>query len=651
MCGIAGIAYSTPTRQKRAIGAVKRMMDIQTHRGPDDSGLYSDDYVVLGHRRLAVIDLSSLGRQPISNENGTVWVVYNGEIYNYRELREDLVKCGHVFKSRSDSEVLVHGFEEWGIEELLRKLIGMFAFAIYQSYSKGRKSVLDRPSLKSQNDGFRLILARDRLGKKPLYYAWQDDQLIFASEVRAMKASGLLPNKLNGLAIEGYLAFGSVPSPLTMFEQVEALDSGCYMIVENGKSTLYRYWKPSFVPDSNLKKKDILDQLQQLLEDSVRLRLVSDVPVGVFLSGGIDSTSIVALMHKVSRNPIHTFSLTFQESEYDEADIAERVARRFQTTHLAYKTGPREVLEELPKFFDSMDQPTIDGLNTYLVSKVTREAGTIVALSGVGGDELFGGYPSFRRVPQLYRLARLVHTFPWIGQMAASALSQCSSKWKMNKLGVLLDGQPSLESAYLAMRGLFLGGELASGTPATGPRNMNVHFSSLEYLKNLSQECENSDSFNKVSWLEMRSYLHNQLLRDTDVMGMAHALEIRVPFLDHRLVELIAKIPPAIKMGQPPKSLLLQAVGQKIPHEVWEHPKMGFTLPFDSWFRTSWKPMIEEKLTSDTFSIDGLSENSNVLWKRYLDGSLHWSRIWAVIVLKEWLARQACPESLPVETV
>lgn len=646
MCGIAGIANTFPTRQERPIAAVKRMMDRQTHRGPDDSGLYSDDHVVLGHRRLSIIDLSPAGRQPISNEDGTVWVVHNGEIYNYSELREDLINRGHVFRSQSDSEVLVHGFEEWGIEELLRRLIGMFAFAIYWASSKVNKQDLNKATLEGQAPDFQIILARDRLGQKPLYYAWHDRQLIFSSEVRAMMASGLLQNEINPSAVESFLMFGSVPTPFTMIKGVEALDAGHYLVVENGTSTLHKYWNLSFEPGAYVDEEDVREELQRKFEDSVRLRLVSDVPLGVFLSGGIDSGAIVATMRRVTSQNINSFSLTFAESKYDEGDLAKQVAKKFQTQHFAFKTGAREVFDELPKFFDSMDQPTIDGLNTYFVSKVTREAGTIVALSGVGGDELFGGYPSFQLAPRLYRYSRVGHSFPFIKQIVNFFLAQYLPARKLHKLRILMADQPSIEAAYLAVRGIFLREEMSNEVrKVTGEKIPRV-FAALEYLKGLSKCCGEAELFNKVSCLEIRSYLHNQLLRDTDMMGMAHALEIRVPFLDHRLVEFMAQVPVIMKAGQSPKSLLLKTVAANLPQEIFKHSKMGFTLPFDSWFRSDWKDHIQQCIIADPLQIQGLQWDPLHLWNRFLDGKLHWSRIWAVVVLKEWLKRNKVPESM-----
>lgn len=646
MCGIAGITYSALNDKEQTISAVARMMDVQKHRGPDDSGLYAGDRVVLGHRRLAVIDLSQSGRQPISNENGTVWVVFNGEIYNYRELRNELVNCGHVFKSRSDSEVLVHGFEEWGIDELLRRLIGMFAFAICQVISAPKNGSVVKNCVQNSNSDFTIILARDRLGKKPIYYGWKGEQLIFASEVRALMASGFLSNKISHTAIDAFLMFGSMPSTSTMIQGIQALDAGHYMVVKNGTSTLHRYWNLPFQNTPYPDHGDLLKEFQQLLEDSISLRLVSDVSLGVFLSGGIDSSAIVALMSKVSEKRIKTFSLSFKESKYDEGNLAKLVASRFQTQHHDFKVSPIEVLKELPRFFDSMDQPTIDGLNTYLISQVTRDAGTIVALSGVGGDELFGGYPSFRLAPRLLQLSRLAHDFPLIRKIMNAVLPQYLTKGKTEKLRALLEEQPSLEAAYLSVRGLFLRKELSYNDTSQSPMKIpNEISTSLNYLRNLVNSCAESHSFNKISCLEIRSYLQNQLLRDTDVMGMAHALEIRAPFLDHRVVEFMAQVPVSLKTGKLPKAFLLRAIDGNLPNESFKNPKRGFALPFDMWFKHEWKNYIKITLLENSLEIDNLNWQPAHTWQQFLNGKIHWSRIWAIIVLTEWLKRFSCQDT------
>ena len=631
MCGIAGVATLSEFTSDREIVGVKNMMQAQVHRGPDDSGLYHDHRIVLGHQRLAIIDLSPLGKQPMSNEDGSIWIVYNGEIYNYRELRNELAQKGHTFSSHSDTEILIHGYEEWGIEGLLDRLIGMFAFVFYENKRKSGNSI----SRESAESEFELILARDRLGKKPLYYFWNGNQLLFASEVKALLASGIIEAQLNHAAIQGFLMFGSVPSPLTVIEGVKALEPATYVRLGKGKLEQKRYWSIAFNIDEKIKEQEIMGQLQNLLVDSVKGRMISDVPLGVFLSGGIDSSAIVSLMRAVTDGPLRSYSLSFKETEFDTGYLAELVARRFRTEHVKWEVTSKDVLCELPQIVRAMDQPTIDGINTYFVSKLARKSGTTVALSGVGGDEIFGGYKSFRQVPQLFRLSQAAHLIPGLRWLLERALD-FGEKWtRAEKLKIILQYPPSIESAYLCMRGLFLDGQLEALSSNGLLENISSTFSPVESLRNLSTPA-NTNFQNVVSLLEMRAYLHNQLLRDTDVMSMAHGLEVRAPLLDHRVVEFLSRVPIKYKFTKKSKQLLWNSIPTPLPPEVTSHTKMGFTFPFDSWFRTSWKSFLEEKLfvaNDQLFDI----QTKRILWSMFLQGKVHWSKVWCLVVLQLWL--------------
>lgn len=625
MCGIAGIVKLNGPVTLEDIAAVQWMMDAQAHRGPDDDELYQDSRVVLGHRRLAIIDLSEAGRQPMSNEDGTVRVSYNGEIYNFRELREELLSRGHRFHSQTDTEVLVHGYEESGLEGLLERLRGMFAFALYDP----------RPYPLSLTP--RLFLARDRLGKKPLYYTCQNGVLLFASELKALLASGLIERRLNPAAVMAYLTLGSVPAPLTMIEGVKALPPGCFLTFQDGKLELKPYWQLAFEEDSSLTEAEALEQVRSLLKEAVRLRLVADVPVGAFLSGGVDSSTIVALMREATGGTLRTFSMVFREEAFNEGSFAKRVARGFETEHTEYVVTPEEVLKELPRIIEAMDQPTIDGVNTYFVSKITRQSGTIVALSGIGGDELFGGYSSFRLVPWLYRLSQVAHTLPGVTWALDRTVGLLGKNGRAHKLRTLFRYAPCPEAAYLTVRGLFLDPLL----------DMLVHPDLLEqalqertplaYLRGITCDHNCGSLRNTVSLLELRAYMHNQLLRDTDVMSMAHSLEVRTPFLDHRLVEFLAKVPASYKFAGRPKRLLLEALNGKLPKEVTDHPKWTFTFPFEHWFRSdpAWRVALEDMLQGTS---DGVLNPCAVshLWKQFLAERVHWSRVWAIAILTLW---------------
>lgn len=622
MCGIAGIVKLNGPVTPEDIAAVQWMMDAQAHRGPDDDGLYQDSRVVLGHRRLAIIDLSEAGRQPMSNEDGTVRVSYNGEIYNFQELREELLSRGHRFHSQTDTEVLVHGYEEWGIERLLSRLRGMFAFALYDS-----RSPIPR-----------LFLARDRLGKKPLYYTCQNGGLLFASELKAILASSLIERCLNPAAVMAYLTLGSVPAPLTMIEGVEALPPGCFLTFQDGKLDLKPYWQLAFEEDPSLTEAEALEQLRSLLQEAVRLRLVADVPVGAFLSGGIDSSTVVALMREATGGTIRTFSIVFREEAFNEGSFAKRVARKFETEHTEYVVTPEEVLKELPRIIEAMDQPTIDGVNTYFVSKITRQSGTIVALSGIGGDELFGGYSSFRLVPWLYRLSQVAHTLPGVTWALDRTVGLLGKNGRAHKLRTLFRYAPCPEAAYLTVRGLFLDRLLDVLVHPDLLEQALQEWTPLAYLRGITCDHNCGSLRNTVSLLELRAYMHNQLLRDTDVMSMAHSLEVRTPFLDHRLVEFLARVPSSYKFAGRPKRLLLEALSERLPKEVTDRPKGTFTFPFERWFRenSAWKAMLEETLL---MPLEGVlnPQAGRFLWDRFLEGQVHWSRVWALAVLALWM--------------
>ncbi len=635
MCGIAGLLKCNEPTTPEDVAAVQRMVDAQVHRGPDDQGIAalpppclpphgSRPSIVLGHRRLSIIDLSEAGRQPMPNEDGTVWVTYNGEIYNFHELHKELIDRGHRFISRTDTEALVHGYEEWGIHGLLGRLRGMFAFGIWDEHKQC------------------LCVARDRLGKKPAYYLWDGRQFLFASEIKALLASGLVERRLNPAAVVAYFALGSVPAPLTMIAGVEALPPGGYLMVQNGTLDLKRYWHLSFDEDPSLTEAECIDRLRTVLQEAVRLRLVSDVPVGAFLSGGIDSSAIVALMREATGGTIRTFSMVFREQEFNEGAFAKVVAQRFGTEHTQYEVTSGEVLKELPRIIWAMDQPTIDGVNTYFVSKATREAGTIVALSGLGGDELFGGYPSFQLVPRLYHASKVAHAMPGCRWALERILPLIGHNGRTHKLRALFRSPPSPEMAYLAVRGLFLDEELKAILNTDLLDETLGQFMPLRYLEELRASDNASGCRNMVSLLELRTYMHNQLLRDTDVMSMAHSLEVRTPFLDHRLVEVVANVPAKHKFTAKPKGLLLKALGDELPHEVTERPKGTFTFPFERWLTAEWREMTEENLRLMTYPDMFNHTHLMSLWVRFLRGQIHWSRIWAVVVLVLWLHSYAC---------
>jgi asparagine synthase (glutamine-hydrolysing) len=621
MCGIAGIVTYTAIEHLRE--RVQRMTDAQLHRGPDDAGVlclthpHENVSVMLGSRRLAILDLSAAGHQPLANEDRSVWVVFNGEIYNFRELRNELISLGHRFHSHTDTEILVHGYESWGIEGLLSRLNGMFAFALWDNNHK------------------RLLVSRDRLGEKPVYYFWTGKTFAFASELRALMASGLIERHLNPAATMAYLRMGSVPAPLTMMKNVYALLPGHSIVLEKETLELTRYWRLDFIEDSAIGHDEAAEEVSRLLEDAIRIRLISDVPVGVFLSGGLDSSSVVSFARKILHGPLRTYSMVFREDGFDEGPWAQQVARTFHTEHIAGEATAKDIREHLPELVAAIDQPSVDGINTYYVSQLARSNGTTVALSGIGGDELFGGYPTFRTVPRLMKLSRILSPLGRFRSQAAFVARGLPHSSSLDKLLESSLDPRSFEAAYMAMRGLFSTAEAAAILHHDFAAMACPAFDLLSYLSACRVHTQSPG--NGVSALELRTYMHNQLLRDADVMSMAHSLEVRAPLLDHRLVEFLARVPASVKFDGRPKSLLIRALLGKLPLGILQRPKRGFHFPFEIWLTLDLRSSIEEVLSGS--SLVGIfdSKGVNSLWQRFLARRVHWSRIWSLVVLQMWL--------------
>jgi asparagine synthase (glutamine-hydrolysing) len=613
MCGIAGIFRRDGPGPQTDVAAVGRMLDAQAHRGPDGSGLHRIGGAVLGHRRLSIIDLSAAAAQPMPNEDGTLWVTYNGEIYNFPELRCELLGLGHVFRSRTDSEVLVHGYEAWGVPGLLERLRGMFAFALY-----------DAPA-------GRLILARDRLGIKPLYYApgRESDVLVFASEVRSLDRSGLVGRDEDPDALLGFLALGSVPAPRTILRDVRCLRPGHYLVADRDGLSERCYWKfPSMVGED---VGEWTERVGERLRDAVARHLVSDVPLGLFLSGGVDSAALAALASRASSAPLHTLTVTFEEPEFTEAALARQVAQTYRTEHHEVLVTGADFLAELPLFLEAMDQPTHDGLNTYFVARAARKVGLTVVLSGVGGDEVFLGYPHHRRLRRDGPFARLLGLpsgprAACVSAAVAAGVVRGREQWE--RLGYLQPA-PSAGRVYLALRGFFAPSQVArllgldrreverrvadlvggaEPVPATGAHGLVGVFAPLEFAR----------------------YLHDQLLRDTDVFAMAHSIEARVPYLDHEIVELAAATPPARRLEAGlNKPLLCRAVGDPLVMALGRRPKRGFTFPLAHWMRTHGDSLAELALSAGRLE----RRTARAFWQRFRAGRLHWSRAWALTVL------------------
>jgi asparagine synthase (glutamine-hydrolysing) len=634
MCGICGIAdFEHP---ERGGTAVRQMMAAMRHRGPDDEGLLLAPPAALGMRRLSIIDLPG-GHQPVFNEDETLAVVFNGEIYNFRELRRSLEAEGHVFRSRSDTETIVHAYKSWGAD-CVQHLRGMFAFAVLEM--AGRSGV-----------GSRLFLARDRLGIKPLYYATASGAFLFASEVRALLASGRVEPRLSTTALESYLLFGSVGEPMALLEGFRSLPPGHRMTISlTGNAYEFRpepYWdlphQDAVPTEPKADAAPAALQVRRLLEESVRGHLIADVPLGIFLSSGLDSTALAALASR-ERSGVLTLTVAFPEQDFSEAALARRTAARLGTQHQEILLSGEEMLARQEEAVAALDQPSMDGVNTYFVSWAARQAGLKVVLSGLGGDEVFGGYSTFRSTPRVRSLAALAaHSPDSARRLAAAALVKLGEAAGFadqgRKLAAAWRAPGALPHPYFFTRLLFVPEQAAR---LLRDRAANEDSPWRAWLAEAAREAEGADNFAAVSRLELRSYLVNTLLRDTDAMSMAHSLEVRVPLLDHPLVEFVTPLPARLKRRRGVnKALLVDALRDVLPEEVVRQRKRTFTLPWERWLRGALREPVGEGLASLSPALGAVLDANVVrgVWRDFLAGRTSWSRPWSLYVLNQWVAR------------
>ena len=598
MCSISGL-FSTSTLDQRI---VERMNAAQAHRGPDDQGLIQVGNCILGNTRLAVIDTSSAGHQPMHDPETGNWITYNGETYNFKDLRQ-----AHV--SNTDTEVVLRAYGKWGCDAF-RRMRGMFALAIWDDAKR------------------ELILARDPLGIKPLYYTFVNDQFVFASELRALLASGLVPRRISAAGLDSYLATGSVESPLTIIEGVRQLRPGRYLRVKETLELSEVAFSSINRGDEPRDRNEALTQLRSQLEESVRLHLVSDVPLGVFLSGGMDSSALVALMSRISNQRPKTFSVVFDEAGFTEAPFSRAIAERFNTDHSEIRLREHDLLELLPAAIAAIDQPTMDGVNTFVVSRAVKRAGVTVALSGLGGDELFAGYPSFRRALKLNSMShasrRVLRAAAGVGSVALNGSVQRHKFWELAKS----DGAP--EDVYRISRQLFSSDYVTQMTGrATIPQGRNGH--------------HDGDIVNTISRLELNGYMTNTLLRDTDAMSMSQSLEVRVPFVDVKLVDFVLSLPGEWKLNkrsEGSKPLLADALSDLLPRDFLARRKMGFTLPFEKWLQQNLRDEVSS-LLMDQRRVSATSLNAGAaasVWNSFLQKprAIGWTRPWSLYVLARW---------------
>ncbi len=630
MCGITGGVWTDP-RLAIQRPTLERMTDVLRHRGPDDQGVYPDALrtspaagvapgVAFGHRRLAVIDVAG-GRQPIGNEDGTVWVMLNGEIYNYRALRQRLEGAGHTFRTASDTETLVHLYEDEGLD-FLGHLEGMFALALWDETRR------------------RLILARDRLGQKPLVYHRQTGRLTFASQLKSLLQLPDLQRAIDPAALDEYLTYQYVPHPNTIFQDIRKLPPAHYAVYEQDTLTVARYWQPGFQQEVARDLADDRHQVAQQLEAAVAKRLESEVPLGAFLSGGVDSSIVVALMQRLGGEQVKTFSIGFPQPEYDETRYARLVARHLQTDHHEFQVAPNAA-EMLPELVWHFDEPMADSsaLPTYYLARAARQHLT-VALTGDGGDELFGGYPRYRAV-------RLAEQLPAsVRRLAASSVwqqlpgGQRPRGWRRRLkrfAGALALPAPRRYAEWIAIfnetwrAGLYADDWLAA-LPDSDP---------LDFLNQAYAHSAGRDFVSATMAADLVTYLPCDLMTKVDVASMACGLECRQPFLDHRLVETAISMPVDRKLrGRRSKWILQQAFADLLPEEIFRRPKMGFGVPLDRWFRHELRGLVYEVLLDPSTIRRGYFRPETI--RQLLDQHCqrrcdHAYRIWALLVLELWM--------------
>ncbi len=621
MCGIAGIADVTgrPVNQ----GLLRAMTTVQAHRGPDGEAVVCRGAVGLGHRRLAIIDLST-GDQPMSSDDGRVWIVFNGEIYNFRELRQELEATGVRFRTQSDTEVILRAYEAAG-PACVSRLRGMFAFAILDERTR------------------RLVLARDRVGIKPLVYSWDGRRLLFASEIKAIVEDATVARDLDPDALGEYLTYHYVPAPRTIFASVRKLPPASLLVLplDGGAPEISRYWHLRFAPDSRVTEGEWIEQLGVQLSDAVRCHMISDVPIGAFLSGGVDSSTVVALMAEASPTPIRTFSIGFDEADFDELRFARQVAARYGTDHYELVVKPA-ALDVLPKLAWHLDEPFADSsaIPTYYVAKITR-AHVTVSLSGDGGDENFAGY---RRYAEAMALAARMDESP---ARLARPLLRLTSRL----LPVGARGQ--------AWTGLFGSGALeryarlvTHERPETLRRALSddwVHVagrvSAPVSFERLLAKGGALDPISTLQHIDIETYLPDDILAKVDRTSMAVSLESRVPLLDHRLLEFVATIPSSLKLkGGTSKYILKRAMSSRLPSDILSRRKMGFGVPLGAWFRGELRDMTHDLLLDPRTRQRGIFRTSWVdgLLREHESGRRDCSaRLWAMLCLELWMRRWA----------
>jgi len=619
MCGIAGfVDPGAPAGAREE--AVLRMCSAMIHRGPDDSGIASAGPATIGMRRLAIFDPAN-GHQPMTTPDGRHTLVFNGAIYNFRALQAELESAGWAFRTRCDTEVLLAALAQWG-EGALPRLRGMYAFALWDSAEES------------------LFAARDPFGIKPLYFSREGDRLLFASEVTALVASGAKGAEIDPVAVADYLAWLAVPAPRTIYRGILSLQPGECLRFRRGKLDVRAAWTFRSIPDDAApcaSREEFVRGLRGHLDDAIRAHMIADVPVGAFLSGGLDSAVVAGLMSRAAGSPLRTFSIGFEEDSFSEAGDAEASARHFGAVHHTRIVTGAEVARDLDRFISACDQPTGDGVNTYYASQTAQAGGVKVALSGLGGDGLFGGYPSFRTVPALARRLPLWRSLPApLRSLLADSLGLGGTRAR--KLSDFLRNAGDPHELAALQRRVFSEGRrramLAPDVVAQIEGSAPFH----PRLAAMRGDVGDDDLFSLVSAWEMRTYMADVLLRDSDVMSMRHSLELRVPFVDRPLVEWLWRQPARFREDRDrPKSALAEATADILPPGMAGRRKRGFTLPFPVWMRRELRPFLEDTFTPSSIGRSGLfsARPIQALWRGFVSGAggREWSRVWSLAVL------------------
>ena len=616
MCGITGKIYLDSSNNIDA-HELKKMTDSIYHRGPDDEGFYINKNIGLGFRRLSIIDLST-GHQPLANEDESIWIVFNGEIYNYKELQDDLITKGHIFKTKSDTETIVHLYEQYGVD-CVKHLRGMFAFSIWDNNKK------------------QLFCARDRFGIKPFYYYTDNEKFVFGSEIKAILSANNIDKTLSNDALNSFFAFGYITSDLAIYRQIKKLQPAHYLILSfknNPTIEINKYWDIRFEPDHSKSEKQWAEEIEASLSEAVKLHMISDVPLGAFLSGGIDSGSVVAMMAKNSTNPIKTFSIGFKEEKYNELIFAREIAKKYGCEHHEQIVEP-ESINLLPKLVRAYDEPFADSsaIPTYYVSKFAREYVT-VALSGDGGDELIAGY-------SIYRYLQRINKF--------NTSSPSFNKFVWGNINKLIPESVAGKGLtyHLSQNKNFLGAHLCIWTNEERKKlilsNDIFKFNIVPELfkEEILKKGNKHDFISNLQYLDLQTYMVDDILTKVDRASMLNSLEVRVPLLDHKFAELLFKVPSNLKMkGKETKYILKQAMKNVLPETTLNRPKIGFGVPLSLWFKDELKEYVNDTLLAGNPLLANYLDRNYV--RTMVEGSKDGmrdfsSRIWSLLWFEEWL--------------